>query len=59
VPGTFYIHPWELDTGQPRLAAGWLTSLRHYGGIGHTHSRLQRLLREFQFTSIDKTVETM
>jgi len=33
VPGTFYIHPWELDPDQPRLDVSWLTRARHYGGL--------------------------
>ena len=52
VPGTFYIHPWEIDPEQPRLAVSRLTRLRHYGGLRHTASRLERLLSEFRFTAI-------
>jgi polysaccharide deacetylase family protein (PEP-CTERM system associated) len=52
--GTFYIHPWELDREQPRLPVGPITRLRHYGGLNHTLPRLRRLLRDFQFTSIDR-----
>jgi polysaccharide deacetylase family protein (PEP-CTERM system associated) len=59
VPGTFYIHPWELDPAQPRLATGWLTRVRHYGGLERTQPRLERFLREFRFTSIARTVEAM
>src|SRR2546430_4705624 len=33
VPGTFYIHPWEVDPAQPRVAVPWLTRLRPYGGM--------------------------
>src|SRR3989475_5497503 len=32
-PGTFYIHPWELDPDQPRIAVPWPTRVRHYGGV--------------------------
>src|SRR4029079_14744372 len=32
-PGTFYIHPWELDPGQPRVPMPWLTTIRHYGSL--------------------------
>jgi polysaccharide deacetylase family protein (PEP-CTERM system associated) len=56
VPGTFYIHPWEIDPEQPRLAVPWLTRLRHYGGLGRTLPRLERLLSEFRFTAIADTV---
>lgn len=56
VPGTFYIHPWELDPGQPRVGAPFLTTLRHYGGISRTASRLERLLSSFRFQSIATTL---
>ena len=52
VPGTFYIHPWEVDPAQPRMEVPWATRLRHYGGLRRTAPRLERLLREFRFTSI-------
>jgi len=55
-PGTFYIHPWEIDPGQPRLDVSWLTRLRHYGGLGRTAGRLERLLSEFQFTTVRDTL---
>jgi len=51
-PGVFYVHPWELDPGQPRLTASPVTRLRHYGGLGRTAPRLRRLLREFEFGSV-------
>ena len=56
VPGTFYIHPWELDPEQPRLDVPWLTRVRHYGGLGRTLPRLERLLDEFPFTAVADTV---
>ncbi len=52
IPAMFYIHPWEMDVGQPRLRAPLLTRVRHYAGIGRTEGRLDRLLSEFRFTSI-------
>ena len=56
VSGTFYLHPWELDPEQPRLAVPWLARLRHYGGLRRVLPRLERLLREFRFTSIGATM---
>jgi polysaccharide deacetylase family protein (PEP-CTERM system associated) len=56
VPGTFYIHPWELDPGQPRLPVSCVTRIRHYGGLARTEGRLRRLLREFRFTTMGETV---
>lgn len=59
VPGTFYIHPWELDPGQPRLNVSPLTRLRHYGGLRWTERRLKRLLTEFEFTAIRDTLPAL
>ena len=56
VPGTFYIHPWELDADQPRVRCSWLTRVRHYGGLRETAPRLDRLLAEFPFTAVRDTV---
>lgn len=51
-PGCFYIHPWEVDPGQPRLDVDLLTRIRHYSGLRRTLPRIERLLSEFSFTSI-------
>ncbi|MEO5588652.1 MAG: XrtA system polysaccharide deacetylase [Gemmatimonadaceae bacterium] len=56
VPGTFYIHPWELDPDQPRLKVPAVTRLRHYGGVARTPARIARLLSEFQFQPIAGTL---
>lgn len=52
VPGVFYIHPWELDARQPRVAVALPTRVRHYTGIRRASQRLERMLSEFSFTSI-------
>ncbi len=49
--GVFYIHPWELDPDQPRVAAPLLSRARHYRGLEKTVPRLERLVTEFRFTS--------
>lgn len=51
-PAVFYIHPWEIDPGQPRLPVPAITRLRHYRGLHTTESKVRRLLGEFRFTSI-------
>jgi polysaccharide deacetylase family protein (PEP-CTERM system associated) len=56
VPGTFYIHPWEVDPEQPRLPCSWSTRVRHYGGLDRTVPRLQRMLGEFPFAPIAETL---
>lgn len=52
--GTFYIHSWEIDHDQPRMRVPWLTKVRHYRGLSATCSRLDQLLSEFRFTSVER-----
>ena len=56
VPGTFYIHPWELDPEQPRLPVPWPVRVRHYGGLRRTADRIKELLREFRFQPIAASI---
>ena len=56
MPGTFYIHPWEIDPEQPHIRVSWLTAARHYGGLHRTLPRLERLLKDFRFRLIQETV---
>lgn len=51
-PVIFYLHPWEVDPGQPRRKLSWSKGLRHYMNLDKTAQRLDRLLSEFEFTSI-------
>ena len=51
-PATFYIHPWEIDPGQPRLPVSQLNRIRHYRNLDHTLPRIERLLDEFRFGTI-------
>jgi len=52
-PSVFYLHPWEIDPGQPRLEqVGGLARLRHYGNLGKTQERLGRLVRDFRFGTV-------
>jgi polysaccharide deacetylase family protein (PEP-CTERM system associated) len=48
-PAVFYLHPWEIDPGQPRLAGSALSRFRHYRNLAQTESRLRRLLSDFSF----------
>jgi polysaccharide deacetylase family protein (PEP-CTERM system associated) len=52
LPGTVYIHPWEVDPEQPRLPVPTLTRIRHYGRLARTYSRLEDLVRRFSFRPI-------
>jgi polysaccharide deacetylase family protein (PEP-CTERM system associated) len=55
-PAIFYLHPWEVDPGQPRLEAGRLGRLRHYRNLDKTEVRLRRLLQDFRFGSLRQIV---
>jgi polysaccharide deacetylase family protein (PEP-CTERM system associated) len=55
LPCIFYMHPWEIDPGQPRQHQASLKSrLRHYTNLGATEGRLRRLLREFRWGRMDE-----
>ncbi len=56
VPATFYIHPWEVDPDQPRVAVSAFTRVRHYRGLEHTEDRIRALLRDFSFQPIATTL---
>jgi hypothetical protein len=59
IPGTFYIHPWELDPEQPVFETSPLTRLRHYSGLANTGSKLRKLVRGFTFQPISTTFATL
>jgi len=52
--GIFYVHPWEIDPGQPRLDVSRSAKLRHYTRLDSTRTRLERLFREFRFRPIEE-----
>jgi len=56
-PAIFYIHPWEIDPDQPRLACSRLSRIRHYRNLQLTEPRLRRLLRDFRFAPVRETLE--
>lgn len=52
-PFMFYLHPWEVDPGQPRFAnASLFSKFRHYNNLDKTQSRLEQLLNDFSFGPI-------
>jgi polysaccharide deacetylase family protein (PEP-CTERM system associated) len=56
-PVVFYIHPWEIDPGQPRLPVSRLTALRHYSNLDDTLTRLERMVGDFDFNTIAATLD--
>lgn len=56
-PFVFYIHPWELDPGQPRVTG--LTRgqrFRHTVNLERCEARWRRLLGDFRWTSLSDLV---
>jgi polysaccharide deacetylase family protein (PEP-CTERM system associated) len=54
-PFIFYVHPWEIDPEQPRIAGVPLKSrLRHYINLARVRERLRRLLVEFRWDRVDR-----
>jgi polysaccharide deacetylase family protein (PEP-CTERM system associated) len=51
-PACIYFHPWEIDPDQPRLASGLIANLRTYTGVKGMIRKLDRLLSEFQFSTL-------
>lgn len=44
-----YLHPWEIDPEQPRLAGPLKSRFRHYTNLHHTQERLELLLQRYRF----------
>lgn len=58
-PATFYIHPWEIDPGQPRLPVSAFNRLRHYRGLDSALARIDLILEEFSFSTISSYLPTL
>ena len=57
-PAVIYIHPWEIDTDQPRLNAKFLSRIRHYANINSTEAKLKTLIERFRFRPISYFLNT-
>jgi len=54
----FYIHPWEIDPGQPKIhGTGWKSQFRHYTGQRSTFGRLEKMLKVSSFSSMSQVIE--
>ncbi len=54
---TFYLHPWELDPGHPKIPLPQRIALTHYFNLGATEGRLQRLLQDFRFAPMGEVLD--
>ena len=55
-PAIFYIHPWELDPGQPRIKLSPTRRFRHYVNLSKTAPRLEKLMSDFRFGTITEVL---
>ncbi|MAM87471.1 MAG: polysaccharide deacetylase family protein [unclassified Hahellaceae] len=51
-PFIFYLHPWEIDTEQPRVKASAFSMFRHYNNLDKCMDRLRNLTDDFQFSTV-------
>ena len=57
-PLMFYVHPWELDPGQPRIrGCSRLSRFRHYVNLAKNQRKLDGLLRRFRFGRISDVID--
>lgn len=56
MPAIVYVHPWEVDPGQPRIRANWPRRLRHYWGLNTTTRKLRDLMEHYRFGPIRQVI---
>jgi polysaccharide deacetylase family protein (PEP-CTERM system associated) len=60
---SFYMHPWEIDPGQPKVRqASYGSRFKHYTNLTKTAGRLQDMIREFvscRFLSCREYIENV
>ncbi len=53
-PAVLYLHPWEIDVGQPRLQLSMKERFIKYGNLAGTEAKLRKLLQAFRFGTIQE-----
>jgi polysaccharide deacetylase family protein (PEP-CTERM system associated) len=57
-PFTFYLHPWEVDPGQPKVKnISAFSRFRHYTNLHKCEARLRRVLSDFSFGTMREVLE--
>jgi len=57
-PACLYVHPWEIDPDQPRIAVKGLGRFTHYTNLDKTEGRLKRLLSRFTFAPMEECLRS-
>jgi polysaccharide deacetylase family protein (PEP-CTERM system associated) len=58
-PVMFYLHPWELDPGQPRPPMAWHHRFRLYVGVEKEAAKLAALFVRFQFGTAREVLQSL
>ncbi|GFD77594.1 polysaccharide deacetylase [Tenacibaculum sp. KUL118] len=54
-PYSFYFHPWEIDAEQPRFnSAPWKSKARHYTNLSRMEGKVERLLKDFNWVTMQE-----
>jgi polysaccharide deacetylase family protein (PEP-CTERM system associated) len=56
-PAVIAFHPWELDVHHPMPKVSRLKRIRHKVNINTTEKKLQRLLRDFKFGTVQQVLD--
>ncbi len=57
-PLNVYIHPWEFDPDQPRLAGSLKSRFRHYQNLKTTAPKIRRMLKTFKLTTMSEVLDS-
>ncbi|MFO1002658.1 MAG: XrtA system polysaccharide deacetylase [Planctomycetaceae bacterium] len=55
-PLNVYLHPWEVDTDQPRIAASLKSRFRHYQNLKTMAPKLSKMLTEFRLGTMTEVL---
>ena len=55
-PALVYVHPWEFDPEQPRLALPWSRKFMHYFNLETTPRKVAGLLKHLRFDTVRKVL---
>jgi polysaccharide deacetylase family protein (PEP-CTERM system associated) len=58
-PFAVYLHPWEFDPDQPRIAVPWARRFKHYVNLHRTEPRFDRLLKDFHFGTMRDSLNAL
>ncbi len=56
-PVIFYVHPREIDPGQPRMSMNWKRRFKSYVNLNSTMPKIDRLLAEFPMSSFEHLIQ--